>query len=42
MRGAVVVAEEVAYRSWLEKQPRFADLASARKTADADVRPAGD
>ena len=26
MRGAVVVAEEAAYRAWLGKQQTFADL----------------
>ena len=38
MRGAVVVAEEAAYRSWLIKQPIFADVMAARKSAKAEIR----
>jgi len=39
MRGAVVVADEPAYRSWLEKQKTFAEL-SGRRVTGANAVPA--
>src|SRR5918995_3864188 len=40
MRGAVVVADEGAYRGWLEKQPTFAELSGQPKTMKASYKPA--
>jgi cytochrome c oxidase subunit II len=40
MRGSVVVADEAAYRGWLEKQPTFAELSGAQKTMKASLEPA--
>ena len=40
MRGSVVVADEGAYRGWLEKQPTFAELSGQPKTMKASYEPA--
>jgi cytochrome c oxidase subunit II len=40
MRGSVVVADDAAYRGWLEKQKTFAELSGAPKTMKASLEPA--
>jgi cytochrome c oxidase subunit II len=40
MRGSVVVADEAAYRPWLEKQQTFAELSGGRRTMKANYEPA--
>jgi cytochrome c oxidase subunit II len=40
MRGRVVVAEEAAYRGWLEKQATYAELSGQPKTMKASLEPA--
>jgi cytochrome c oxidase subunit II len=40
MRGAVVVAEEAAYQTWLQKQRTFAEIQARSKTMKADATPA--
>jgi cytochrome c oxidase subunit II len=39
MRGAVVVAEEAAYQTWLQKQSTFAELTGQPKTMKASLKP---
>jgi len=40
MRGQVVVAEEAAYQTWLEKQKTFAELSGQPKIMKANYQPA--
>jgi len=40
MRGQVVVAEDAAYRAWVEKQKTFAELSGQARTLRADHIPA--
>ena len=42
MRGAVVVAEEGPYRSWVDEQPTFAELSGQPRTMKASFEPVAD
>ena len=42
MRGAVVVAEEAPYQSWLNEQKTFAQLSGQPKTMRASLKPAAE